>query len=275
MRRFKSLIQLGTISLLLAGTTHAQNIPTYTCWKTATPPIIDGSASDKAWTLAASTPLFAVEDLSRQQQHSRPTQAKMLWDDDHLYFLFAMVDPDVWSTFTKRDDQVWQEEVVAIFIDPDGDGLDYAEIEINPLNVVFDLLLSQPWADGGRGFAQWNPTFASAVQIDGTLNDPSDTDRGWTVEVALPWAALTSDIRDVMKGMALPPPIGEHWRINLYRYERIREDALVVVSEPSAWSTVGVNDFHRPDRFGLLLFAEGRTAVEQNTWGEIKSAGSP
>ena len=90
---------------------------------------------------------------------------------------FEMVDPDVWSTFTERDGQIYQHEVVEIFIDPDGDGLNYAEIEVNPLNTIFDLLLSRPWADRGRGYAEWNPEFASAVRVDGTVNDPSDEDR--------------------------------------------------------------------------------------------------
>ena len=66
--------------------------------------------------------LVDVEDLTGQRQHSRPTVARMLWDEDNLYFLFEMIDADVWSTFDNRDDQIWQQEVVEIFIDPDGEG---------------------------------------------------------------------------------------------------------------------------------------------------------
>ncbi len=260
------------VALLAAVAVGGQELPSYNCWKTAVPPQIDGEASDTAWTLAESSELFDVEDADRQRRHSRPTQVKMLWDEGHLYFLFTMVDADVWSTFSNRDDQLWQEEVVEIFIDPDGDGLDYAEIEVNPLNAVFDLLLSAPWGDGGRGFAQWNPEFTSAVGIQGTLNDGSDEDQGWTVEIALPWEALGTDIRNVMNGRALPPASGDSWRLNLYRFERLREDGAVTVAEASAWSTVGVNDFHRPDRFGQLVFGEApeNTAIEPTSWGAIK-----
>ena len=273
MRRFPLLIQLSMACLLLTGiAAHAQDVPTYTCRKSATPPKIDGMAGDEVWSLAESAQLFDVEDLTRQKQHSRPTGAKMLWDDDHLYFLFTMEDGDVWSTLTERDDQIWREEAVEIYLDPDGDGLDYAEIEINPLNAIFDLLLSKPWRARGRGFSEWSPEFASAVQVDGTLNDPSDADKGWTVEVALPWAALATDIRDVMHGMALPPKVGDQWRLNLYRFERIRENGSVVTSEPSAWSTVGVNDFHRPDRFGYLSFAAGKAAGKQDPEEKAESA---
>ena len=271
LKLLRFLLCFGLAGFVLNGAVDAQDLPVYTCWKTATAPVIDGRGSDQVWALAETTALFDVEDLDRQRQHSRPTAAKMLWDDNGLYFLFEMVDADVWSTFTNRDDQIWQEEVVEIFIDPDGDGLDYAEIEVNPLNVIFDLLLSRPWADGGRGFAQWNPEFASAVQVDGTVNEPSDVDQGWTVEVALPWAALATDIRDVMNGMALPPQVDDHWRLNLYRFERLRENGAVTGEEPSAWSPVGAVDFHRPDRFGLLEFADLRTAVQERTWGKVKA----
>ncbi len=140
----------------------------------------DGSGADTVWSNTPTLSLVDVEDLTSQKQHSRPTSARMLWDDDHLYFLFTMVD------LHQPGRPLYQEEVVEVFIDPDGDGLNYAEIEVNPLNTVFDLLLSRPWADSGSGFAQWNPEFASAVGIDGTLNDGTDEDVSWTVEIACP-----------------------------------------------------------------------------------------
>lgn len=255
---------------------HAQDLPTYSCVRAASPPLIDGDGTDAAWAAAPYLELFDVEDLQRERRHSRQTRAKMLWDDAGLYFLFEMQDADVWSTMSNRDDQIWQEEVVEIFIDPDGDGLNYAEVEVNPLNVVFDLLLSRPWADNGRGFNQWNPDFERAVGIDGTLNDPTDTDGGWTVEVALPWEALGTDIRDVMNGLPLPPRPGDAWRLNLYRFERLRaaDTGAVTASEASAWSTVGVTDFHRPDRFGTVSFEAAPTAVGDASWGQLKGGGA-
>ncbi len=248
----------------------AQEVPEYNCLKTSTAPIIDGLATDAVWQTAAPIQLYDVEDLSATQVHSRPTEVRMLWDDEQLYFLFVVTDADVWSTYQNRDDQIWQEEVVEIFIDPDGDALNYAEIEVNPLNVVFDLILSRPWGRGGRGFAQWNPVFESAVHVDGTLNDPADSDRGWSVEIALPWAALATDIADVMNGFSLPPQSGDTWRMNLYRFERVREDGAVVDDQASAWGTVGVNDFHVPERFGRLTFSNPATAVEAGSWSQVK-----
>lgn len=265
--------RLGWVACLLAATYgfgQAQDLPEYECRQTALAPVIDGDASDAVWQGAVAIELIDVEDLAGQRRHSRPTSVRMLWDAAGWYFLFEMQDGDVWSTFDQRDDQIWQEEVVEIFVDPDGDGEDYAEIEVNPLNTVFDLLLSRPWGDGGRGFAQWDPEFSSAVRVDGTLNDDSDTDVGWTVEVALPWAALGTDIRDVMNGLALPPQIGDQWRLNLYRFERLRQGGAVEGLEASAWSPVGRVDFHVPGRFGILRFVGAPTAVPERTWGRVK-----
>ncbi len=259
--------------LLMAGGGVAQEAPAYQCVRAAEAPEIDGNGGDLAWTHAPELHLVDVEDLAGGQ-HSRPTTAKILWDEDNLYFLFTMADADVWSTYSNRDDQLYEEEVVEIFIDPDGDGLNYAEIEINPLNTIFDLLLSRPWADGGRGFAQWDPEFFSAIAIDGTLNDSSDADDGWRVEMALPWTALATELLDVMNGQSLPPQPGDRWRLNLYRFERIRADGAITAAEASAWSPVGVTDFHRPDRFGWLVFAAAATVVEPQDWARVK-AGAP
>ncbi len=269
MDRVRTTLVVALLSATVAA--HGQAVSTYDCRHTSTAPVIDGDGGDSAWTRAPGLNLVDVEDLTGQRQHSRPTVARMLWDEDNLYFLFEMIDADVWSTFDNRDDQIWQQEVVEIFIDPDGDGLDYAEIEVNPLNTIFDLLLSRPWADSGRGFAEWNPDFVSAVSVDGTLNDPDDVDQGWTVEVALPWAALATDIRDVMNGQSLPPNVGDRWRLNLYRWERPRVGTDVTGEEPSAWSPVGDNDFHRPDRFGWLTFVGVPTAVKAEPWARVKS----
>ncbi len=50
-----------------------------------------------------------------------------------------------WHTMTTRDDHIWEEEVVEIFLDADGSGRNYAELEISPANVVCDLRVVSPW----------------------------------------------------------------------------------------------------------------------------------
>lgn len=82
MKCYKALLMIA--GLILAAAVWGQELPTYTCWKTSLVPLVDGDAADAAWSIAESTELFDVEDADRKQQHSRPTQVKMLWDDDNL-----------------------------------------------------------------------------------------------------------------------------------------------------------------------------------------------
>ena len=53
----------------------------------------------------------------------------MLWDGEYFYFGFACRDPDIWAIFTEEDDPMWSEEVVEVFIDPDGHAW---EVAVNP-----------------------------------------------------------------------------------------------------------------------------------------------
>ena len=248
----KRLQILAALALLTASPAQGE-LPTYTCVKTAAAAMVD------------------VSDLSGRRQHAHPTQVRMLWDEEQLYVLFIATDPDAWSTLADRDDRLWNEEVVEFYADPDGDGANCVEIEVNPLNTVVDLLLSKPWGQNGRGYFDWSPQFATAVHVEGTINDPSDRDQYWSVEMALPWSIFASDMLDVAGGRQLPPRPGDEWRCNFYRYEPLRTGVVETAVEYSAWSPVGEIDFHRPDRFGTVVFAEASTQVMQLTWGTVKT----
>ena len=54
----------------------------------------------------------------------------------------------------------------------------------------------------------------AAVHVDGTVNNPRDTDRGWSVEIAMPWRAF-----DRHPGAGRTPKPGDHWRVNFSRVE--------------------------------------------------------
>ena len=86
-----------------------------------------------------------------------------------------------------------------IFIDPDGDNHNYYEFEVNPLGTIWELSLDKPYRDGGPIHRGDNmPGLKSAVHIDGSLNDPSDTDTGWSVEVDLGCGATHLVERDAI-----------------------------------------------------------------------------
>jgi hypothetical protein len=51
-----------------------------------------------------------------------------------------------------------------------------------------------------------------AVHVNGTLNNPTDTGRGWPVEIAMPWSTLRRYAH-----RTAPPDEGDQWRINFPR----------------------------------------------------------
>jgi hypothetical protein len=145
-----------------------------------------------------------------------------------------------------------------VFIDPNGDNHEYYEIEINALNTEWDLLLPRPYKDGGQAVNSWEiPGLKTAVHVDGTLNDPSDVDRGWSVEFAFPWKVL-GELAD----QPVPPRDGDQWRINFSRVEWQVETAGGTYRKVPdrhednwVWSPQGVIDMHRPERWGYLQFS--------------------
>lgn len=175
---------------------------------------IDGYLNELSWELAPQINDFE-RILNVYDGVARPTRARMVWDDEYLYFAFACQDPDIWALFDQEDDEMWSEEVVEVFIDPDGDARNYLELEVNPLNAWVDLRiveLEPKWVAS----KDWDIVgLKTAVQVYGTVNDTSDVDLGWTCEIAIPWAAMA----DSINGGARPLP-GDQWRLNLYRIER-------------------------------------------------------
>ena len=231
------------------------------------PVVVDGNLDEFSWERAQQINRFE-RILNEYDEVLFPTRAKMLWDSDYFYFAFVCQDADMWAIYEEEDDPLWSEEVVEVFIDPDGDGKRYLELEVNPLNVVVDLLIysvepewhsSKDWDIAG---------LKTAVRAYGTVNDSLALDRGWTAEIAIPWAAMADSVTGGAR-----PTAGDTWRLNLYRIERkggrnlksrlndpATPDSLKQhyheQTEYTAWSETYQRGFHHPARFGLVQFAE-------------------
>jgi hypothetical protein len=224
---------------------NASRAAEYPCRRIGGAITVDGRIDEAAWADAETITLRRTDSgLAANVK----TEAKMLWDSNALYVAWMCDDADIWTTMSTNDSNLWEEEVVEIFIDPDGDGKDYLELEINPTNAVVDIKIMtlDPW----KSDVAWGiPGLATAVRVEGTLNRHSDTDTRWTVEAAIPWAGMAG----IEGATGEAPTEGAVWRANLYRIERF------TVSDPDddeylAWAPTGQNFFHIPDAFGLLRF---------------------
>jgi hypothetical protein len=242
------------------------------CYRAAGPLRIDGRLDEPSWRATSwSEPFIDIDGVRRPPL---TTRVKMLWDDEYFYVGAELEEPDIWATLTKRDSVIFQDNDFEIFIDPDGDTHAYYELEINALGTVWDLMLLQPYRDGGPAIHAWDIVgLKSAVMVRGTINKPGDRDEGWGVEVAMPWEVL----REAAPNKSAPRA-GDTWRVNFSRVEwhvesrdgkyikRLAVDGKKPLPEENwVWSPQGAVNMHMPERWGFVRFSAGeagRTITE-------------
>lgn len=231
-------------SFAVAGT--ALPLPQYQAPRLAKAPRIDGDISEQEWRGAPWTQPF-VASHGRGPAALR-TRARLAWDREHLYVGMAAEDPDIQATHRKRDDPIYRLEALEMFVDPEGKGRSYVELQVSPLGTQFDAAFSGgPRRNMDVGYSA---SFEAAVLRNGTVQDPSDRDVGWSTE----WRVDAATI----PGAQVPLRAGECWRLNLYRVAKDRE-ALAggrrkQRSEESAWSPPLMGDFHNLERLGRVCF---------------------
>lgn len=229
---------LGLLCLLTAATRGQEMTwPTYEVARTRVPIRVDGRLDDAPWTKVPAVGNFVNNADGSQSQLK--TEAKLLYDENFLYFAFRSVDDNIWATFKKRDEHLWLEEVVEFFVQADEHKPSYIEVEVNPLGTLLDIYMLD--VRKPLHYESWNSEKIKwAVQVVGTV-DGKGGDQEWTCEVALP-------MEDVVTAPHLPPQPGDKWRLNLYRVEQLP------APHELAWSPTLQNDFHVPKRFGEIVF---------------------
>lgn len=213
---------------------------------------VDGKLDEPAWSQAMRLGPFVNYDGVGVP--SNTTHARLSFDDQALYVAFECVDQDIWSSFQKRDDPIYNEEAVEIFIDVDGDLKTYVELQQSPANVHFDAAFNGRRQNMDTGY---NAEYQTALVLDGTFNNPADVDRGWTSEWRIPF--------DQIRGLSKPPRAGEVWRFNLFRLDKIRQQGRIVDNQASAWSSPLSGDFHNINRFGRMIFVDAAAAASAPT----------
>lgn len=249
MLRSSKITLLAIATVLTATGQETQVEPkSYDCYRTNTPLHIDGKLNDPAWHSAPWTTDFVDIEGSAKPVPRFRTRAKILWDDNYLYIGAELEEPDVKATLTQHDSVIFHDNDFEVFLKPPGEAPGYFEFEINALNTGWDLYLNKPYREGGKADNSWDiPGLKTAVAIQGTLNDPSNKDRGWTVEMAFPWSAFASRLP------VTRPAVGDQWRINFSRVEwkagQLKEDNWV-------WSPQGLINMHVPEHWGYLHFLD-------------------
>ena len=250
----------GVLVAAVAAQPVTPNPRGYVCFRAASAVTVDGALDEAAWRDAPWTDDFVDIEGDRKPAPSLRTRAKMLWDDNYFYIGADLVEPNLWATMKEHDSVLFHENDFEFFIDPNGDNHEYYEFEINALGTSWDLLLPRPYKDGGKAVNNWEIRgLKSAVRLDGTLNVPGDTDRGWSIELAIPWPALGELAR-----RRSPPADGDQWRVNFSRVEWALASTdgtyrPIAGSKENnwVWSPQHVVNMHRPETWGYVQFSTG------------------
>lgn len=209
--------------------------------KAVGPITIDGKLDEASWKGAVMTAAFGKYD-GKPLPAALRTQMKVLWDDEALYVGFFVRDSQPTSSFTKRDETLWEEDVVEVYLDPDSDGKNYVEMQVSPKNVIFDALFTSHREPKPDVASRWNLAGLQTAIHVGPLPGRQPIG-GWTVEMRIPYAGLTA-------AKATVPKVGTKWKANFFRIEKLKKG-----KELAAWSPPG-GDFHNLAKAGFLNFVD-------------------
>jgi hypothetical protein len=250
--------------------------------------IIDGNINKDVWRKTAWSQRFV--DMVTGDPGMYNTQAALLWNDTHLYIAFIAEEPFIEARQIIRDSIVFLENDLEVFIDG-GDCYYELEVNAaNTVYEVFfiwkdaytkgsrfdiplfDVHQPNAYTFGGdydrTGATFWKgthprgirwaftgfdmPGLQTAVRIDGTINDNSDIDKGWSLEIAIPWSSLNL----LSDGRPIPPASGDIWNMFLGRFQKLMLSGKEVLPHPAmALNSHGIYDTHMPDKWSRILFA--------------------
>ncbi len=237
---------LFAICLAVSACAQERNVadppPRYEVRRAASRIIVDGRLDDAAWRGAPTLELQFPWD--RQTGAKQKTLVRLLWDAENLYVGYACDDADVVAHLDKRDDPTYRDDAVEFFVNPKPAQNFYYGLEMNAKGTLYDYFYAFPQLLLKR------VDFSGvqlATHVDGTLNQTGDKDRGWTLEVAIPWRNFEE------LGAVAAPKAGAIWTANFNRWDGVEPARRLSVWSDSATTQPSP---HNPKRFGQLVFVE-------------------
>ncbi len=215
------------------------------------PITVDGKLDEPTWKAAVPNGPLGRPDGTPSTPDMKTT-VRVLWDEQNLYIAFNVKDAVGTSMFAARDEELWKQDVVEVYLDPDADGKQYIELQVSPKNIIFDALFAERRKPDWPEAKKWN--FANMKTAVATQTADGGLDAGWNVEIAIPWT-------DLADAKGAKPAIGGKWRANFFRIENKDKG-----QDFASWSAVaegGGSDFHNLDRAGWIVFTETPPLVKE------------
>jgi hypothetical protein len=261
----------------------------YSSAKIKGPIEIDGNLNKPVWQKAVKSPRFV--DMVNGDTAFYDTRTAVLWDDENLYLGFWSEDPYVIATQKERDSIIFLESDLEVFIDGGDCYYELEMSALNTVYEVFfiwkdaykkggkfdvpefDVFKEKAMTFGGDydrsgkdfwwgrhprklrwAFIDYNmPGLKTGVNVDGKINDPNHVDKGWTLEIAIPWKSM----KWLANGRSLPPREGDTWRIFFGRFQKLMSSGKEVEPHPAwAFNKHGLYDTHIPECWTYVHFSE-------------------
>ena len=251
---------------------QAQDQITYKAHNLTSPPTIDGQLND--WKHV--TWINDFVDMVNGSKVWLKNKCAFAWDNDNLYMAMKLQEPYLEAKIFIRDDKVYRDPNMELFIAGQNS---YWELEVNQVNTIYDVFWI--WRDSLAYFPKWQEKTRrtmllngigehihprgerigfidanlSGLQVattkQGTINDFTDQDQGWIVEIAIPW----ENIALLYEDKNFIPKVGKEIAFNVFRF--VNRDKLGMPFpkyRPAGWALFkhGEFDSHMPEKFGKL-----------------------
>ena len=218
------LLLVGPVAGAGGGRLEAEppNAPEVTLRATKSPPVLDGILDDACWAEDAVRLTGFTYNRAPVEPADPQTIVRVVYDRDNIYFAFECLEPyidDIVANTPNRDGQVWVDDCVDFFIDPEADGKAYYQLAVNPRGVLMDIR----WGTEDKDF--------NAI---GYRAGSGRADDRWIVELAFRW-----------DDFILSPAVGSTWRMNFCRNRLPGNGGL------STWSWTP-HSFHNRERRGFF-----------------------
>lgn len=225
--------------------------PIFKVSKAKSPMTIDGKMNESEWKkteVRSFDYFYRIEKPSDKQK----TNFRMLWDATNLYLFFECEDKYITSRERNRDGKPYLDDCAELMLIPVPDSLNvHFCFELNLYKAANDVIFLNNFYQGKNGaITSFDPDYDVEVDIQGTLNDNSDIDKGWTMEFAIPLKTFKNT------DAFFPAENGTKWA-----FLAIRQDRNDAKGDRRSTSTLfPIYDMeksvHQPNRFGLLEFVD-------------------
>lgn len=239
MSRFSLLFLLCTVISVTAQTTKKE----LQAFRIQEAPVIDGKLDDNAWkdaAIAKDFVMFRPGDGDPEPDNQK-TEVKILYDNQAIYVGAYLYDaePDKIMRQLSERDNLGTSDFFAIGISPNNDGQNEYEFFVSAGATQLDAQVSPA---NGEDFS-WSEVWFSEISFD---------DKGWYVEMKIPYAALRfADGKDMTWGLNM------HRRIESSREQYVWNYIDKSTGRPSQYAGLltGLKNIDPPTRLSFAPFA--------------------